>query len=159
MRTITFRPLRRIKKTGKITVASYLQWNKVRCANNEPHELVVNPEYRQFKDHEEYVYNHEGELLYFYKYNPNDIPVVPSSQLDFAHSMYRVRCIDFNGFYSYSGIGIDCEGTPTFSHFTADYLGTHSYDPNDFEPLTVGKVLQWYEWFIYRLDKANISCR
>ena len=41
MKTITFRPLRRIKKTGKIVVASYMQWRKVKTADYSKFKLVV----------------------------------------------------------------------------------------------------------------------
>lgn len=141
-------------------VAGYLQWNKVRSENYHPYELVIAPEYRDLPQ-DEYVHNHKGDLLYFYNYNPNDIPILNAGEAGIAKSLYRVYGIYSNGFTMFMGssAGIDCEGTPTFSHFTADYLGTHGYNLDDFEPLTVGKVLEWYEWFIYRLDKAKISCK
>lgn len=45
MKTIKFRPLREDKKSGKIIVASYMQWNKVRCGNYSKFNLIINPEY------------------------------------------------------------------------------------------------------------------
>src|SRR5688572_7137745 len=74
MRTIAFRPLRRIKKTGKITVASYMQWRKVMTADYSKFNLVVDNEYKLMPK-DEYVYDHNGELLYFFNYNPADVPV------------------------------------------------------------------------------------
>jgi hypothetical protein len=49
------------------------------------------------------------------------------------------------------GHGIDCNGTPTFSHYTADYIANQYKHMNDFEPLTVKIVVEWYGKFLLSL--------
>lgn len=158
MKTITFRPLRRIKKTGKIAVASYMGWRKVKTADYGKFNLVIDNEYKDMPMGE-YVHDHEGELLFFYAYNPADIPVFNSQLVDLE---YIFATTDVRGFYGetanhYSGNGIDCDGVPTFSHFSADYLGKHEYDVNKFEPLTVGMVVKWFGWFLLQLDNSYLQ--
>src|SRR5690606_11615957 len=74
MKTIKFRPLRRIKKTGKITVASYMQWRNLMTADYREFNLILSEEHKAFPK-DEYVYNHKGEVLFFFDYNPLDVPV------------------------------------------------------------------------------------
>lgn len=47
MRTIKFRPLRVIKKTGKITVASYMQWRKVMTADYNQFNLIISDDHKK----------------------------------------------------------------------------------------------------------------
>lgn len=159
MKSIIFRPLRRIKKTGKITVASYLQWNKVKTADYNKFNLIISDEYKSFgKD--EFVYRHDGELLFFYQYNPAEIPIYIIESIGDIAKIFastKVRGIDHGDTVSYSGKGIDCQGTPTFSHFTADYLGTHNYDVKEFEPLTVETVTKWFGWFLFQLNNSYLQ--
>lgn len=158
-KSIKFRPLRIVK--GKIIVASYMSWNKIRCADYNDFDLIVMDEYRNMP-RKEYVYNHKGDLLFFFRYNPNDIPIYDwSSKMSYEEirelsPVYGTRWKENS--VSFIGKGIDCAGTPTFSHFTADYLASNDYDLDEFDPLTVETVLNWYGWFLLeRLDKAKIT--
>lgn len=161
MKTITFRPLRRVKKTGKITVASYMQWNKVRCGDYNKFTLVVDTEYKQLPL-DEFVYDHKGELLYFFDYNPADVPVFQSNKLMTLdemignNKMYGILW-DYGGRVNYHMRGADCVGTPTFSHWTADYIADYWKEPNDFEPLTVKTVVTWFGWFLYQLQNSYLQ--
>jgi hypothetical protein len=154
MRVIKFRPLRLIKKTNKVVVATYMEWNKLRCANkfvvatymewnklrcenyNSLFYLQLDQEYKKF-DPAQYVHNHKGELLYFYDV---DISSLPPKWEE----------------YSWQCKGFDVSGTPTFSHFTAEYIvDIYEKTFDQFEPLTVGTVRKVFEWFIYQLDNAR----
>jgi hypothetical protein len=159
---IKFRPLRRVSKTGKIAVASYGLWNSVRVADNNPFELIVNNEYKDFPK-QEYVYNHKGEQLFFYDYNPYKMPMYkPGIPLDRdrreiikEHGGYGLSYK--GGYVNYSAKGLDCEGTPCLSHYTMDYVADHNYNISDFEPLTVHMAIEWYGWFLLNLKNAKIK--
>ena len=80
MNNATFKPLRKIKKTDKITVASYIQWRKILISDkncdwrNEKFNLVIDNEYKTFNS-DELVYNYKGEVLFWYNYkNPESLP-------------------------------------------------------------------------------------
>ncbi len=162
--SLTFRPLRRVKKLGKIVVSSYTTWNAVRVADSrwdKISELTIDTEYHSFPK-DEYVYNHLGEQLFFYDYNPNAMPVYASGV---PLPIDRRIIIDQHGGYAisygganlnYCGKGLDCEGTPTFSHYTMDYVAEHNYNIGEFEPLTVNTVIEWYGWFLLNLKNTKI---
>lgn len=173
MKSVTFRPLRRIKKTGKITVASYMQWRKVRTADYDKFNLIVNDEYKMFPK-DEYVYTHEGKLIYFFTYNPADMMVFQRTvidEVDFdyneARSVYRDFIIQNDGgkygspSTSYFMRGTDCCGVPTFSHWDEDRVTQKDcwdyYGADQFEPLTVGLVLKWFGWFLYKLENSYLQ--
>jgi hypothetical protein len=166
MKTIIFRPLRKIKKTGKITVASYMQWNKVRTANYSYFNLNVISDYTEFNK-SEFVYNHLGESLYHYNYNPwhvftyNGTCLDKGFDWDFMYKEYRSFSIDNGGEYiARFWRGADCAGTPIFTHLTADSIAdnfTTITNVNEFEPITVGYVLDWLGWFLYNLEKSNLK--
>lgn len=124
---IKFRPLRRVKKTGKIAVASYMSWNKVRTADYNKFELLIDTEYQEF-DKKEFVYDHEGKQLFYFT-------------------------------DQWIGHGVDCCDTPTFSHYTADYVAKHYEDMNELEPLTVETVVKWYGKFLLSLGKAVVKVK
>lgn len=166
MKKLNFRPLRRFKKTGKICTPSYMEWSRVHSYDMSEFNLIIDTEYQSLPD-DEFVHNHNGELLFFYQYDPNEIPIfeLPNSitwqygcvlknEIQYSHN---VSCIKIRGIVIYGGQGIDIDGTPTFSHFTADYIATQNYNLDDFEPLTVGKVKQWYGWWLLNLQRAVIT--
>lgn len=163
MKTIKFRPLRLIKKTGKITVASYLQWNRCKTANYwGEFNLIIDEDYKKF-DPDAFVYDHNGDQLFFFTYNPAEIPVFNFTQfmdletIRAAHSQYGIRWDSNKESVSYTAKGTDCSGTPIFSHLTADYVATQYKDVTQFEPLTVKTVVFWFGWFLYTLDSAKIA--
>lgn len=163
MEPIKFRPLRRIKKTGKIAVASYMQWRKIKSADNSNFLLDINSEHLNFDD-DEFVYNHNGEQLFWYNHHsPTALP------LNYANFELLVEKLGegINGEYwklseplgkgfHPSVRGFDCDGVPVFSHYTADYIATHYKNIDDFIPLTVGIVKLWYGWFLYKLENVSI---
>lgn len=158
MKEIKFRPLRRIKKTGKITIASYMQWRKVKTADYNKFILIVDSEYKRFP-RDEYVYDHNGEVLYWRDFNVEDIPVMPpihDEEFVYPPSGWRA---DLGGNGYYWGVrGLDCDGVPTFSHHTADEVVTHHYkDVSEFQILTVGIVAKWFGWFLYQLNNSCLK--
>lgn len=170
MRTIKFRPLRVIKKTGKITVASYIQWRGVKTADYNNFTLVIDENYKMLND-SEFVYDHLGKQLFFYDFNPNNIiinPEIPKSDgfrpsaentdeyLNFRNDNPYIL-LDKGDYKTYWCRGLDCEGVPTFNHFTADYIATHSTHIYLFEPLTVGMVKMWFGWFLWQLDNCQLK--
>lgn len=167
MKTITFRPLRRIKKTGKITVASYMQWRKVKAADYNNFTLIVNEEYKTFPK-DELVYDHNGENLFWYNHlNPDTLPknimtadsaskVLGVDRSIFDGEEYKISKPIGNGFH-WSVRGFDCDGVPVFSHYTTNYLATHYENLSDFEPLTVEMVSMWFGWFLYQLNNASLK--
>lgn len=114
-----------------------MQWNKIRCADYNEFNLVIDDEYKNLPK-DEFVYNHKGELLYFYE---TDISSLPEK--------WEV--------YSWHCKGFDVGGTPTFSHFSQDYVATHYKDYMEFEPLTVETVSKIFGWFIYQLDNSHLQ--
>ncbi len=152
MKTIVFRLLRRIKKTGKITVASYPQWRKIKTADYNKFRLVVNVEYKSFPK-DERVYNHKGEHLFWIHYNPEEIPMLNRHALVNGEQppypeMWKTD-------YSFSAKGLDCDGVPAFSHGTAESIYNNKSDMADFQPLTVEMVNYWFGWFLYRLENSE----
>ena len=159
MKTITFRPLRRIKKTGKIVVASYIQWRKVKTADYSKFKLVVDTEYKSMIE-SEYVYNHTGEQLFFFTYNPDEIPIYNQTgildiDLQPIPTPWAIKWIDSNKMF-YSCKGVDCDGVPAFAHYTANHCCDYD-DINQFEPLTVGMVTKWFGWFLYQLENSELQ--
>lgn len=161
MRKIKFRPLRRIKKTGKICVASYIQWNNIMTADYDIFNLTVVDEYSTMPK-DEFVYNHLGELLYFFYFDPNDIQIFDSykendpERLVNNHYHYGLNHGE-DHHINYNVRGTDCYGVPVFSHMTADYIGTHYSDPFQFTPLTVEMVVKWLSWLMFRLKRTKIE--
>jgi len=164
MKTIKFRPLRRVKKTGKITVASYMQWRKVQTADYFEFNLLLEPEYQSFNK-DEFVYDHKGEQLFWYNHqNPDSLPKnyadiemlreLVGDELD--GELWKLSEPMGIGFASHVH-GFDCDGVPVFSHYTANYIATHYKDVNVFEPLTVGLVVKWVGWFLYRLQNSRLQ--
>lgn len=170
MKEIKFSPLRRIKKTGKICVASYMQWNNLRCANYSDFKLVVVNDYEQM-DKSEFVYNHEGKQLYHFNYDPWEVHehhgscIAESFDWDEMRRTYKdfilVGTFDGKPHRSYFLRGADGAGTPTFSHYDEDRVTTDdtwNYHGSDaFEPVTVGYVITWLGWFLYQLENSYLK--
>lgn len=170
MKTITFRPLRYNKKLGKIIVASYMQWRKVKTADYNVFSLIVNDEYNRYAD-TELVYNHKGEQLFWNIKHPDDMPIFEGSGIvDFEEWMQKKEAFSAThespyilrgkGSDAYITGSLDCDGVPTFSHKTANEIsiGYNSYDKiNEFEPLTVKVVKDWFGWFLYQLQNSKLQ--
>ena len=164
MKEITFRPLRRLK-SGKIAVASYMGWRKVKTADYSKFHLTVNNEYERFRL-DELVHNHKGEQLFFFKYHPDDIPVFQEyEEVDYGEMRIKFGgwCRQFeNGEKIYSGRGMDVDGVPTFSHYTLKRLletcgKPGYYNRTYFEPLTVETVRKWFGWFLWQLNNNTLK--
>jgi len=163
MKQLNFRPLRINKKTGKVVVSSYMSWHKVKCANYSDFHLNVISDYKQMNPLD-YVYDHNGELLYHFNYNPWDVFVYHGTCLDSGFDWDYLRH-DHGSFsiydgdrYSFHWKGADVQGTPTFSHLTADKIANAGYtNMNEFEPLTVGYVISWLGWFLYHLENSKLK--
>ena len=171
MNTIKFRPLRMIKKTGKVCVASYMQWNRVRCANYSKFNLIIVNEYEHLNK-SDFVYNHEGKQLYHFGYNPWKVHehhgscIAEGFDWDYMRKTYKDFIIvnrDREGreYKSYHIRGADCAGTPTFTHYDEDRITTDDtwnyYGADAFEPLTVDYVITWLGWFLYQLENSNLK--
>ena len=167
MKTIKFTPLRRIKKTGKLTVASYMQWRKVKTADYFEFNLELVK--LGCIDKNERIYNHKGELLFWFNHNdPESLPLnyppqemidflLENSEADYARIMEVASEPIGQGFY-YSVQGFDCDGVPNFSHYDMNHCSQYN-DVTKFEILTAGTVMKWYGLFIYNLKNANINIR
>ncbi len=163
MKTIVFRPLRIIKKTGKITVASYMQWRKVKTADYNRFKLIVDSKYKSLPKNE-LVFNHEGEQLFWFNYHPDEIRVYDYRDWsNLGESLNEIRK-GGNGYaiswantpLNYCAKGLDCSGVPVFSHNTAEYIAVHYKDMEQFEPLTVEKVVNVFGWFLYQLENNEL---
>lgn len=152
MKQIKFRPLRLIKKTGKITVASYGQWRKIKTADYEEFKLIVDESFKKMPQNA-FVFNHKGENLFWDNYNPETIPLLNRYDLvdgqrpeypDAWKTEYEMYCVR----------GLDVDGVPTFSHNTS--LKVANYENIDnFEPLTVKVVSFWVGWFLQNLKNVT----
>lgn len=165
MKTITFRPLRRIKKTGKIAVASYTGWYRVMTSDYNKFNLIILDDYKKMPP-DEYVYNHEGKQLYFFTYNPADVPVYNSATMDLealhaSKEPYGIIWQGSDAHTSYHMDGTDCVGCPTFTHWDEDRITQEDtwkyYGHEKFEPLTVGTVVMWFGWFLYQLNNSYLQ--
>jgi hypothetical protein len=155
MKSIAFRPLRRVKKSGKIVVASYMQWRKVKTADYSKFELIMNDEYKGMPDGE-YVHDHNGENLFWRHYNPEDIPMLNEYALEDGERppyppMWRTK------WGMYSAKGLDCDGVPAFSHYTSNGIVIMDCGLVDFEPLTVATVRWWLGWFLFNLKNYQLQ--
>jgi len=168
MKSVAFRPLRRVKKTGKIVVAAYAKWNSVRTADYSTFSLTIDREYAELPD-DELVYNHKGENLFWLDFDPDSIPMLSGAH---SHEEWQVFKAVHAGRWAirypasewwpnesitYCVTGLDCQGTPTFSHRTADDVAEHRSDFHKYEPLTVGVVKKWYGWWLTQLQNAQLS--
>jgi len=167
MKEIRFSPLRRIKKTGKMTVASYMQWRKVKVADYSEFILSLG-DFSQL-DPNERVHNHKGELLFWYNHeSPDSLRML--TIFDIKESMdengfdssvvdgeeYKLRSMEDRLHWSVNGF--DCDAVPVFSHYTQDYISTHFCNSvKEFEILTVETVLKWYWWFIFNLRNTTLN--
>lgn len=169
IRTLKFRPLRVIKKTGKITVASYMQWRSIKTADYNNFNLIIDESYKMFND-ADFVFNHKGKQLFFYGYNPGTVPIIKRVILDIEDieknptpewKMGNNFILHNKGLYSddwftFRMDGTDCDGVPTLNFYTADYIATHSSYIHLFEPLTVGIVKMWFGWFLWQLENSRL---
>lgn len=171
MKEIKFRPLRFNKKLDKIVVSSYMQWHKVKCADYNQFKLLVDTSYHEMPD-DALVYNHKGEQLFWSITHPDDIPVCDVRHtLDFDDyrriteafkqehgTPYIIRGSTGDGYIT--GL-LDCNGTPTFSHYTDNEIAigyTNLDSIAKFEPLTVKVVKDWFGWFLYNLNNSRLFC-
>ena len=132
-RTIRFRPLRRVKKTGKIVVASYSQWRSIKSADQsgDRFKLIVDTGYRGFGP-DERVFRHDGDDLFWIAGHPQNI-------LNNTHSL------------------TDCDGVPAFSHKYPDELCKTKASLEPLVPLTVEMVRHWFGWFLYNLERVDLE--
>jgi hypothetical protein len=162
MKTVPFRPLRQVKKTGQIMVASYAQWRRVMSADNGDFQLSLDREYAGLPADEQ-VYNHAGQPLFWRDFDPTQIPVFEySSLLDVTriqdeHASYAIRWFPGGRLtYACSRLHLDCDGVPAFSHYTIEHVAEHLADFAQYEPLTVGVVVKWWGWFLYQLENVRL---
>lgn len=152
MKSIKFRPLRYVKKSKKIVVASYAQWKNIKSYDYGcmPFELILNTDFR-YMDANSYVYNHKGENLFWHDINIESIITVETN--DDYQKKYWKTC---TGYYSVSGL--DCDGVPVFTNGTTLNI-SNLRDLNEidkYEPLDVKTVVKWLWWFIYELKNCNV---
>ena len=159
MKELKFRPLRKVK--DKIVVASYMQWRRAMTADYNKFNLLVDASYRLI-DPQDHVRNHKGELLYFFRYNPADVPVfqwnkfMDLERIRAEHKYYGILWNESNH-VNYHMDGADCDGVPTFSHWTADYVADYWKDVISVHPLTVETVCKWFGWFLWQLNNSQLE--
>lgn len=148
-----------------------MQWRGIKTADYNKFTLVIDEDYKMLND-ADFVYDHLGKQLFFYDFNPNDIIVnpyipkwdgfVPSAistdeYLNFRNNNPYIL-LDRGDYQTYWCRGLDCEGVPIFSHYTADYIVSDpTRDFTVFEPLTVGMVKMWFGWFLWQLDNSRLK--
>lgn len=166
MKQITFRPIRKDKKTGKMIVASYMQWRKVWTANYGKCELTIVNEYKGVNP-DDFVYNHKGDQLFWFNHkDPDALPknyaniertceLLGIEEEVFAGEEWKLTEPLTQGFH-WSVRGFDCDGIPNFSHCDANYC-TQFDDMEQFEPLTVGMVVLWFGWILCRLENTTLK--
>lgn len=145
---MNFRPLRK-HKSGKVIVASYAQWRKVH--NSREKVTIILDNYNP----NSYVYNHELKQLFFPFESPQDVKVHfdwPENEVDF-------KVINDGTWTSWSCTGLDCDGVPAFTNYTADDVANSSgwsirtdVFLDKFKPLTVQMVLNWLEVLLVEKD-------
>lgn len=165
MKTIVFKPLRYIKKTKKVTVASYMQWRKVYTANKETTTIVFDSSFKD-KPTNTLVYNHKGEPLFFYEVEKIKLPKLTYIQKFGRELEATKKKVDFSD-YCISGFNednsiyfvthyLDCDGVPTISHFTENCISGYSKEQKQkLEPLTVGMVMRWFDWFCLLVENSK----
>jgi hypothetical protein len=163
MKEIKFRPLRLNKKTGKIVVASYLTWRRVKVYDHSKFELSIDDQYESM-DENSFVYDHFGKQLFWFGHtSPSDLkPIFPDvksaiENFNVDPSIFEGEQWKMSNIFGYSTTGFDVDGVPVFSHFTANYCATHYEDMGQFTPLTVGMVRYWFGWFLYQLQNSYLE--
>lgn len=153
LKTIKFRPLRIIKKTGLITVASYTQWRNIKTADYNLFNLIIDDSYKSLPD-DALVFNHKGELLYWIPYNPEEIELISGYELIAGETYYpKLWKTEYN---HYSATGLDCDGVPTFSHQTGSAIYAQQ-NWREFKHLTVKTVKFWFGWFLFQLENSSVE--
>lgn len=149
MKEIKFRPLRKLKN-GKICVASYAQWRKIKVADYEPFKLIIDTSYRSM-DADKYVYNHKLENLFFSNLKPNDIRVAKKSNDINNYKNWKCGKMYFVD-------GLDVDGVPVFTNGTSLNLSVFPIEKiEDYIPLTVRVVNLWFGWFLYQLENVELE--
>ena len=162
MKTVRFRPLRRVKKTGQVVVAGYAQWRKMLTADDAAFQLTIDREYAGLPA-EEHVYNHAGQPLFWRDFDPEQIPVFDFNvlfdltEIQARHPSYAIRWSpDGRITYSCCRLHLDCDGVPAFSHYTIEHVSEHLAAFKEYEPLTVGVVVKWFGWLLYQLENVRL---
>jgi len=151
MNQIKFRPLRHVKKSDKIVVASYSTWRKIVNTDryNPTHEIVVDTEYKGM-DPDAFVHNQKGEQLFF-----PDYARLPSKDVWKKSGGAIGLWVETIG--EFVRYGMDSEGVPFFSDITKYYAIRHYKDSRIFNPLTVGTVAQWVDLFLSRIYDSPVT--
>lgn len=155
MKTIYFRPLRKNQK-GKIIVASYAKWRSIKTADRNGIKLIINQDYKTYSKNQ-MVFNHKGENLFWRNYNPELIPTLnPHELMDGEQPPYPKQWK--TDYEMYSAKGLDCDGVPTFSNWTAnEIIKDQTVNQEEFTPLTVEIVNWWIGWFLYKLQNTQLN--
>ncbi len=148
---IKFNPLRKLP-SGKIAVASYMQWRKIKVADRRGLTLILDQAYKDFPE-TALVFNHKGVNLFWRNYDPDTIPMLLPSIYEERREYPKMWQTE----YMICAPGVDVEGVPTFSHHTPHHIWSSKSDMKDFIPLTVGIVRWWVGWFIYQLENTEIK--
>jgi hypothetical protein len=153
-RVVKFRPLR-LLSDSKIAVASYMSWRNIWTSDYHNLHLIVSEEYKSF-DKDLLVHNHKGEPLFWYSYNPEDIPTLNEYALiDGERPPYPPMWKTHYGMYCAKGLDVD--GVPYFSYITKDYIINSRQSVNDFQPLTVEIITWWFGWFLWQLNNPSLT--
>lgn len=162
MKEIKFNPIRIDKKTGKCIIASYSQWYKIKNASKIGVKLIIDDLYKHLPNDTE-LYNHKLKQLFFYDYKPKEILEVAGVD---ASPLFG-RGINFSYHFRPSGYddvfcceGLDCDGTPAFSHYTTDHIANNARSDKylmSFSPLTIGMMKEWLWWWIYSMKNVELG--
>ena len=147
---------------GKIIAASYSQWRKVKNADRNKFQLIIDSEYKLF-DLDGFVYDHNGEQLFWFNHADPALIKKAEPSIERAIELFSINpeYIEgeewrLNGSYGYDTKGFDVDGVPVLTHYTLEYCARFT-DITQFEPLTVGVVVKWFGWFLYQLENSNLT--
>jgi hypothetical protein len=123
--------------------------------------LILSDEHKALPP-DEFVYNHKGELLYWFNINPADIPIFTYNRLmdsnkNRAEHRWHGTLWEHGQHATFIGPGLDSDGVPCFSHFTQERVSDPYYNLDEIEPLTVATVRHWFGWFLLNLNNSYLQ--
>ena len=130
---LNFRPFRIVNK--RVIVTSYMGWRKVAIETKKGERVHLMEDVSMVL--QDNVYNHKGELLYWFK----------------DESFKEVPVITYPNIFMVNHILFDVEGVPVFSHINQDFI---KYAPHLYEPLKTNVLIRQFHAMNERL-KVNFQ--
>ncbi len=127
-----------IKKGNFYCVTSYMTWTKIRRLSYHNNQTIYVP--TDLNDSfAGQVVNSKFEPLFWHE--------------EWINIGMRIEGKVYG--YEYD-IHCDCEGVPTFSHMTADYINKHFHNSKQkFYPLTIQVIVHYFQRFVENTPNLN----